>query len=131
MLSVDRDALLCDLAETYHIFDLRALPVVTLAALSFGLRDDSRIKMKMAGMVYVSPVILQAEIVDNLALIRYSLCMKEHSPLPEFYTDIISGKKQSEQAARANKQKDTKYLSVRNAILDDVRSRLNEDINNG
>lgn len=131
MMRADRDALLCDLAETYHVYDLKALPVQTLAALSFGLRDDSRIKMKLSGMVYVSPVILQAEIVDNLALIRYSLCMKEHSPLPEFYTDIISGKKQAEQAARANKQKDTKYLSVRNAILDDVRSRLNEDINNG
>lgn len=131
MMHADRDALLCDLAETYHVYDLKALPVQTLAALSFGLRDDSRIKMKLSGMVYVSPVILQAEIVDNLALIRYSLCMKEHSPLPEFYTDIISGKKQAEQAARANKQKDTKYLSVRNAILDDVRSRLNEDINNG
>lgn len=131
MMHADRDALLCDLAETYHVYDLKALPVQTLAALSFGLRDDSRIKMKLSGLVYVSPIILQAEIVDNLALIRYSLCMKEHSPLPEFYTDIISGKKQAEQAARANKQKDTKYLSVRNAILDDVRSRLNEDINNG
>lgn len=130
-MHADRDALLCDLAETYHVYDLKALPVQTLAALSFGLRDDSRIKMKLSGLVYVSPIILQAEIVDNLALIRYSLCMKEHSPLPEFYTDIISGKKQAEQAARANKQKDTKYLSVRNAILDDVRSRLNEDINNG
>ncbi len=131
MMHADRDALLCDLAETYHVYDLKALPVQTLAALSFGLRDDSRIKMKLSGLVYVSPIILQAEIVDNLALIRYSLCMKEHSPLPEFYTDIISGKKQAEQAARANKQKDTKYLSVRNAILDDVRSRLNEDKNNG
>lgn len=131
MMHADRDALLCDLAETYHVYDLKALPVQTLAALSFGLRDDSRIKMKLSGMVYVSPIILQAEIVDNLALIRYSLCMKEHSPLPEFYTDIISGKKQAEQAARANKQKDTKYLSVRNAIFEDVRSRLNEDINNG
>lgn len=131
MMHADRDALLCDLAETYHVYDLKALPVQTLAALSFGLRDDSRIKMKLSGLVYVSPIILQAEIVDNLALIRYSLCMKEHSPLPEFYTDIISGKKQAEQAARANKQKDTKYLSVRNAIFEDVRSRLNEDINNG
>lgn len=131
MMHADRDALLCDIAETYHVYDLKALPVQTLAALSFGLRDDSRIKMKLSGLVYVSPIILQAEIVDNLALIRYSLCMKEHSPLPEFYTDIISGKKQAEQAARANKQKDTKYLSVRNAILDDVRSRLNEDKNNG
>ena len=131
MMHADRDALLCDLAETYHVYDLKALPVLTLAALSFGLRDDSRIKMKLSGMVYVSPVILQAAIADNLALIRYSLCMKEHSPLPDFYTDIISGKKQAEQAARASKQNDKKYLSVRNAILDDVRSRLNEDTNNG
>lgn len=131
MLHADRDALLCDLAETYHVYDLKALPVLTLAALSFGLRDDSRIKMKIAGMVYLSPVILQAAIADNLALIRYALCAKEHAPLPEFYTDIISGKKQAEQAARAGKENDTKYLSVRNAIFEDVRSRLNEDINNG
>ena len=49
MISADRDALLCDFAETYGIYDFRALPAFTLATLAVGLRDDSRIKMKMHG----------------------------------------------------------------------------------
>lgn len=43
MISIDRDALLCDLAETYHIYSMRGLPARTLAVLAFGLRADSRI----------------------------------------------------------------------------------------
>lgn len=92
MLCVDRDALLCDLAETYHIFDLRALPVTTLAALSFGLRDDSRIKMKIAGVKYVPSYILLASICDNISMLRYNLLASEGDPLPPFYVDIILGK---------------------------------------
>ena len=49
MLQCDRDALLCDFAETYHIYSFEGLPVRTLAALASGLRDDSRIKMQLSG----------------------------------------------------------------------------------
>ena len=44
MLAADRDALICDLAETYHVLDLTALPVPLLATLAAGLRGDSRIR---------------------------------------------------------------------------------------
>ena len=50
MINFDEDALICDLAETYHIYDYRSLPVQLVATLSAGLRDDSRIKIKMSGM---------------------------------------------------------------------------------
>ena len=49
MIAMDEDALICDLAETYQIFDYRSLPVKLVATLSSGLRDDSRIRMKMRG----------------------------------------------------------------------------------
>ena len=49
MIRFDEDALICDLAETYHIYDYRSLPVKLVATLSAGLRDDSRIKLKAAG----------------------------------------------------------------------------------
>lgn len=126
MLKADRDALLCDFAEVYHIYSFNALPAHTLAALAVGLRDDSRIKMKMSGMVYVSPVITLAAIADNVALIRHWLCMKEGTPLPVLYTDIVSGASSAIQTAREAKENDTKYISVRNVILDDVRARLSE-----
>lgn len=95
MLSVDRDALLCDLAETYGVYDLRALPVQTLAVLSFGLRSDSRIMMKLAGMTYIPPVVLMASICDNITMFRHNLLASEHDKLPRLYTDAILGKAES------------------------------------
>lgn len=67
MISADRGALLCDLAETYGIFDLKGLPVTTLAALSVGLRDDSRIKMRLSGAKATRTEILLAAAVDKLS----------------------------------------------------------------
>ena len=49
MIATDKNALICDMAETYKVFDLRALPVPMLATLAAGLRDDSRIKIKLSG----------------------------------------------------------------------------------
>lgn len=43
MIATDEDALICDLAETYHVFDYRGLPLKTAAALASGLRNDARI----------------------------------------------------------------------------------------
>ena len=50
MVIFDEDALICDMAETYGVFDLYALPAQLAATLAVGLRDDSRIKLKMSGM---------------------------------------------------------------------------------
>ena len=47
MLAVDRDALMCDLAETYGILDLYAHPAQLIATLATGLREDSRIYARM------------------------------------------------------------------------------------
>lgn len=48
MLSTDREAVICDMAETYGVFDYKTLPVPLLATLACGLRDNSRIKMRIA-----------------------------------------------------------------------------------
>lgn len=72
MLRVDEDALLCDMAETYHIYDLESLPLKTVAALAFGLRDDSRIKMKMAGAEHPADLLLLAHIADSASFIKWT-----------------------------------------------------------
>lgn len=72
MISANRDALLCDMAETYGIYDLRALPVSTLATLAVGLRDDSRIKMHLHGAKISRIETLLAAAVDRLSLLWWA-----------------------------------------------------------
>ena len=56
---------------------MNALPVETLAALSFGLRENSRIKRKMSGALEVDEMELLAVIADNLTVIRSALLGQE------------------------------------------------------
>lgn len=67
MIATDEDALICDLAETYSIYDYRRLPLNMVAVFSFGLKDDSRIKMKLNGMEVPFETMLLASAVDRLS----------------------------------------------------------------
>lgn len=75
MLKADREALLCDLAETYRIYDLRAVPVPTLAMLAAGLRENSRIKTSLSGNRPPKSDLLLAAAVDRLSMLVW--CMSE------------------------------------------------------
>ena len=67
MISIDEEALICDFAETYHVFNYRELPVCFAGTLAAGLRDNSRIKMKIAGMPTPLDTLLAASMVDYMA----------------------------------------------------------------
>ena len=69
MLRLDRDALLCDFAEYYHIYDFESLPVRTVALLACGLRDESRIKQKINGTSVPVNTMLLAYAVDRLGIL--------------------------------------------------------------
>ena len=71
MLELDEDALICDLAETYHILDYRSLPLEMVATLSVGLRDNSRIKMRASGLKVTQDTLLLAAIADRVEMFRY------------------------------------------------------------
>ena len=66
MVATDEDALICDLAETYQIYDYRRLPLKMVAVFSFGLRENSRIKMKMNDIEVPFDTLLLAGIQDKL-----------------------------------------------------------------
>lgn len=68
MISTDEDALVCDLAETYQIYDYKQLPLNQVAVLAYGLRDDSRIKQIMSDQIVPLETTLLASIVDRLSL---------------------------------------------------------------
>lgn len=71
-MSVDQDALICDFAETYGIYDLRGLPVFTLATLAAGLRENSRIKMRLSGISISRMEALVAAAVDRLSMLCWT-----------------------------------------------------------
>lgn len=72
MLKTDRASLECDLAETYHIYNMYELPLSKVALFSYGLRENSRIKMKMRGELYPFETMLLAGILDRLSLLWWS-----------------------------------------------------------
>ena len=68
MIAADEDALVCDMAETYRIYDYRALSPRKAAVLACGLRDDSRIKMAIQKQTVPFDTLLLATIADRLGL---------------------------------------------------------------
>ena len=94
MLAADRDALTCDLAETYHVLDMTALPVPLLATLAAGLRGDSRIRLAMAGETATTAELLRAAALDRLT----TLCWMQSKDgahgrkRPPSVVAVISGK---------------------------------------
>lgn len=73
MAATDEDALICDFAETYHVFDYMSLPSEMAATLAAGLRPDSRIRMKQSNLRDRMPgVALLSMCVDELRLLRWS-----------------------------------------------------------
>lgn len=72
MLNTDEDALICDLAETYHIFNYKGLSLQMVATFCVGLRNDSRIKMKLSNMEYSIETLLLGMMADSLNFIAWS-----------------------------------------------------------
>lgn len=66
------DSLICDLAETYHLFNYREQSPDMVAVLCFGLRDDSRVKMALGNSKLTLEQILMARMVDELSWIHWS-----------------------------------------------------------
>ena len=71
MIKLDASALQCDLAETYRIYDMKELPLQKVALFSYGLRDNSRIKLRMAGLDTSFETLMLVKAVDHLALIQW------------------------------------------------------------
>ena len=103
MLSEDKDALICDLAETYGIYDYRALPASRLATLAVGLREDSRIKMRLMGAKASKTDLLLAAMVDRLSMLLWmkSEDGKNGTNRPPSILSVILGTDQEDKAVEA------------------------------
>lgn len=72
MLGRHREALECDMAETYHVLDLTALPARKLATLAMGLRENSRVIMLLGERRATTSEMLNAAMVDRLSLLVWA-----------------------------------------------------------
>ena len=103
MINFDEDALICDLAETYQIYDYRSLPVKLVATLSAGLRDDSRIKMAAAGATARQDILLLATIADRVEAFRYGFSSDAEKGInqPPSLVDVILGRETETKASKS------------------------------
>ena len=93
MRAVDGDALACDFAEVYHLFDYRRLPLRTAAVFAQGLPEDARIMRRLTGAKTGRDTLLLAAIADRLALIAWMLSEdgKKNRNRPRPILDAILG----------------------------------------
>lgn len=93
MIVTDECALICDLAETYHIYDYKSLPLSKVAIFSCGLRDNSRIKMKMSDMKCSLDSMLLAAIADRLSFLAWTKTIDSQRGInrPTSILDLLNG----------------------------------------
>lgn len=131
MLNFDRDALICDMAETYHIYRLESLPVDTVAVLACGLRANSRIKMKLTGIRDSAPDnLFLAHIADRLGLIVWQKTkdgQRGRKRPPSFVEELTGKNDRTEKKKTAVTAFDSpeEFERARLAIIEKARTREN------
>ena len=68
-----KDELICDFAEYYHIYDMRAFNIRYIAILAVGLREESRTKIKMNNMKLGMQSLMLAKIADNTSFLVWEI----------------------------------------------------------
>lgn len=121
MISLDEDALICDLAETYGIYDYRSLPLSTVATFSVGLRDDSRIKTKMRGETVSIDKLLLGMIYDNISRVLVALGAIEE---PKLISELLMGGSEEKSKSQYKTFDDAESFEAE-------RARIQERIKNG
>jgi hypothetical protein len=98
-MSVCEDDLICDLAETYHILHYRELSPDLVATLCFGLRDDSRVKMRVSGAKITLEQSLLARMADDLSFQSWAKTkdgQKGRNRPPSILKTLLEDKKEEE-----------------------------------
>lgn len=98
MIQLDEDALICDLLETYNIDDYKQLPLTKVAVFSCGLKESSRIMMRINSQKVPLETLVLASISDKLANLLWSKTKdgEKGRNKPKLLVESIQGVKQQE-----------------------------------
>ncbi len=99
MINTDEDLFICDMAETYGVFNYRGLPLSLVATLSSGLRNNSRIRMKMDDAKVEFNTLMIAAMVDQLSFLAWTKTKNAEDGMnkPESIVKSILGEKKDSQ----------------------------------
>ena len=119
MIKLDEDALICDLAEVYHIFDYKQLPASRVAVFSLGLRDSSRIKGKMTNNSFDFDTMLLAGILDKVNLLFWSKTKDagKNKNRPLSIVDMLTGNKKEDSKNVVSFKSGKDFEAERNKLL--------------
>ena len=114
--------MICDLAETYGIYNYRQLPADRVAVFVYGLRNDSRIKMAMADTTLPLNTMLQAGILDRLSILIWQKTADAQTGKnrPASIVDLLTGNAQEPETVSFASGKE--FEETRNKILKGVEA---------
>ena len=111
MLKAHKDDLICDLAETYNIYDYTVFLPRYIATLAAGLKDDSRTVQAVTGTNTDLTGVLLAQIATMLSGFFHEK--------PIDYMEIISGEKQEKELVGYDSPEE--FWAARQAIIDKIK----------
>lgn len=126
MIETDEDALECDLAETYHIYNYRELPPLRVAIFANGLDESSRIKRAMSGMRVSMVTFLLATIADYLSWLVWSKTKdaQRNQNKPASIVEVINGKdKESKEDENLTFESAEDFEALWNAIANSAEEK--------
>ena len=78
------------MAQYYHILDWRGLPLRLAATLASGLPEDSRCKLRRAGVRVPTDTLLLATLTDVAALLLWRYA-EPGTPRPKSMAEVLTG----------------------------------------
>lgn len=85
--------MICDLAETYGIYDYKAMSPSLIATLAVGLPDSSRVMRKYSGVNLTTDQMLLALIVDGINIGIWQRAGAKRSKRPQSIFKKLTEKK--------------------------------------
>lgn len=117
MIAFEEEAFICDMAETYHVLDYRALPVPLLITLSSGLGLNSRVKRKQMKMEELHVEYALASIADYLKLIYMAMAAKKSQSDIFLFSEYVMGNIDRRENKTVSYNSGTDFDQARKSIL--------------
>lgn len=120
MINFDKDSLECDLAETYHIYEMKELPLKKVALFSVGLRNTVEFKTKMMGLNQTFETTLLAKITDELSISNWIKAGAKKEQKPNLILPKLLGVIEKENKENVGFDTVEEFEKERKAILESV-----------